>query len=100
MSDIEYALDVVTQAAGIDPHSREHQLGRALARADGDLMETLRLKRISKGLSVEYVAERMRCTVSEVRKMEYLGSDPHMSMVRRYANALGVLVTHQVTEKW
>lgn len=89
-------LDSLVLAAGIDPKSDDHQLRAMLAEADDELLEQLVALRKTKGMRQKDVAERMRRDKSAVSIFEQLGSDPHLSTIRRYAAAIGAIVTHSV----
>jgi len=53
--------------------------------------------RLRQGLTLETVAERMGITPDAlVDQIERPESDPHLSTVRRYAMAVGVLIAHDV----
>lgn len=54
------------------------------------------LLRREAGLSQGDVAERMGISQQAVSKFERYDSDPKLSTVRRYANAVGALITHRV----
>lgn len=76
--------------------SPETALAKALAQEDQHLLHTLVMRRRALGLSQSAVAERMGVSQAAVSLFERVGNDPHLSTVRRYARALGVLVRHQV----
>lgn len=53
--------------------------------------------RLRNGLTVATVADRMGMTPEEViYQMEEPGSNPRLSVVRRYALAVGALIGHEV----
>lgn len=56
------------------------------------LVAMRRLRRIP----LRTVARRMGANRHHIRKLERLGSDPHLSTVRRYALAIGAMVEHEV----
>ncbi|AIC71933.1 Hypothetical protein ERS075564_00926 [Mycobacteroides abscessus] len=91
-------LDDIARAAGVDTGSAEYRLATALAEADGDLLEQLVEVRKAKGLTQQAVAERMRRDKSAVSNFERLGTDPHLSTIRRYAAAIGVMIKHDVRD--
>lgn len=70
---------------------------QALAAADRHLKSQLIRAREQRGLSQRQVAERMGVTQQAVNKFERYDSDPKLSTLRRYANAVGAVVTHDVT---
>lgn len=72
---------------------------RALDQADADIqmLHALVQHRRDSGLSQAEVAEEMGRDKSSVCRFERLDSDPRMSTVRRYAGAIGALVSHHVS---
>lgn len=52
--------------------------------------------RRSRGPSVELVAERMSVSPETVRELERYDANPTLSVLRRYALAVGAQVTHRV----
>ncbi|GAA4693941.1 Helix-turn-helix domain-containing protein [Promicromonospora umidemergens] len=76
--------------------SPETALAEVLAQEDRSLLHTLVMRRRALGLSQSAVAERMGVSQAVVSLFERAGNDPHLSTVRRYARALGVLVRHRV----
>lgn len=76
--------------------SPETALAEALAQEDQHLLHALVMRRRELGLSQSVVASRMGVSQAAVSLFERVGNDPHLSTVRRYARALGVMVRHQV----
>lgn len=70
---------------------------RVLAREDRELKASLIRIRQDSGLTQRQVAELMGVTQQAVNKLERYDSDPKMSTLRRYANAVGALVHHWTT---
>lgn len=58
--------------------------------------ELIRIRRMF-GLSQADVAKAMGVTQQAVYKIERYDSDPKLSTLRRYANAVGAIVEHRVT---
>jgi ribosome-binding protein aMBF1 (putative translation factor) len=56
-------------------------------------LDTLRTARLAGGLSCREVSRRMECSDGTVRRLEHEGSDPTVSLVQRYAAALGYQLT-------
>ncbi|RRD52096.1 XRE family transcriptional regulator [Buchananella hordeovulneris] len=77
--------------------SAARERARRLARADRQLKERLIAVRREAGLSQQDVADRLGVSQQAVQKLERYDSDPQLSTLRRYANAVGALVTHTVT---
>lgn len=67
-----------------------------LTREDRELKAALIRARRDAGLSQKDVADRLEVTQQSIHKMERYDSDPKASTLRRYANAVGVLVEHRV----
>ncbi|MEZ0357330.1 helix-turn-helix domain-containing protein [Mycobacterium sp. SA01] len=71
---------------------------KALARTDLQMLAALVQMRRDKGLTQETVAASLGRDKSSVSRFERLDSDPRMSTVRRYARAVGALITHDVSD--
>ncbi|WP_344785014.1 helix-turn-helix transcriptional regulator [Microbacterium kribbense] len=69
---------------------------KVLARRDREMRSSLVELRRSAGLTQKDVAERMGCTQQAVQKLERYDADPKLSTLRRYINAVGALVDHEV----
>lgn len=91
-------LEDLERAAGLDPAGAEYRLRQALAEADDDLLERLVRVRKEKGLTQQDVADRMRRDKSAVSNFERLSADPHLSTIRRYAAAVGAMISHSVID--
>ncbi|CAM3070582.1 transcriptional regulator [Mycobacterium intermedium] len=91
-------LDDIERSAGLDPDSADYRLREALAQEDSELLEKLVQLRKDKGLTQQAVAERMHRDKAAVSNFERLSSDPHLSTIRRYAAAIGAIVTHGVAD--
>lgn len=77
------------------PHER---FGRQLAEADLDLINTLRKKRLERGLSQAELGRLVGVSQATVSEFESGMTEPRMQTVRRYARALGVMIEHQVRD--
>ncbi|MFD6093416.1 helix-turn-helix domain-containing protein [Oerskovia sp. NPDC060338] len=86
------ALDALL---GIDPNEPLDALAGRLVDSDHQLVESLRARRISIGLSVLEVAARMGISEADARTIETRGGD--LAGLRRYALSVGVHVEHVVT---
>lgn len=73
----------------------EVDLAFHLAQEDHHLLAKLVAERERQGLTQEQLGERIGLTQATISAFEKLGNDPHMSTVRRYARALGVMIRHQ-----
>jgi transcriptional regulator with XRE-family HTH domain len=91
-------LDDIAREAGMEPDSPEYRLRAALAESDGDMLECLVAMRKAKGLTQQVVADRMHRDKAAVSNFERLGTDPHLSTIRRYAAAIGVMIAHGVID--
>lgn len=76
----------------------EAKLALELAREDQNLITSLIARRKEKGLSQEQLAELIGIAQATVSAFERVGNDPHLSTVRRYARALGVMVRHHLDD--
>jgi len=90
-SDLEAAL-------GLDVEDDYAKLRARLADADDRLLEDLVIMRKCKRMTQSDVAELMQRSKTAVSNFERLGSDPHLSTIRRYAAAVGALITHTVDD--
>ena len=70
---------------------------KVLAREDRQLKADLIGLRQRAGLTQTNVADMLGITQQAVNKLERYDSDPKLSTLRRYANAVGALVEHSVT---
>lgn len=78
------------------PASVEVRLAMELAKEDQHLLGTLVQIRKDRGLSQEQLADALGVSQATISSFERIGNDPHLSTLRRYCRALGVLVRHQV----
>ena len=84
---------------GEDKNAPEHKLARALRDADDQLFKDLVATRKSQGLTQKQMAQRMDTTQAAVSRFESGRTDPHLSTLRSYAMALGVVVRHEVVSQ-
>ncbi|MGD8168546.1 helix-turn-helix domain-containing protein [Herbiconiux sp. P16] len=89
MSKLTQILDDVRSRAA-------YRRARALASSDYKLIADLVAVRQANGLKQRDVAEMLGITQQAVSKIEGHDSDPKLSTVRMYANAVGALVAHVV----
>lgn len=71
---------------------------KLLARGDRQLKADLISLRQRAGLSQADVADLLGISQQAVYKLERYDSDPKLSTLRRYANAVGAIVEHTVTQ--
>lgn len=89
-------MDPLADALGIDVESAEFKRARYLAKQDYALRMALVRMRADKGISQTEMARRLGVTQATVSAFEQMDNDPKLSTVRRYATAVGALVTHTV----
>lgn len=89
-------MDTLASLLGIDPEDSHSQLAGALSEEHLKLMDELVNQRVEAGLSQDDVASRMGVTQPTVSSIEKLGSDLKLSTVRRYALAVGAMISHKV----
>ena len=78
--------------------SDDYRRVRLLAANDYKLMSELVALRKRVGLKQADVASRLGISQQAVSKIESYDSDPKLSTIRMYANAIGALVGHSVAE--
>lgn len=74
------------------------QLAKFMAAEDQHLIVNLIKVREKLGISQSELARRLNVSQAAISSFERAGNDPHLSTIRRYARALGVLVLHKVDE--
>lgn len=67
-----------------------------LAKADYRLLLGLIRARREQGLTQQDVADRIGVSQPTIAAFEHQDADPKLSTIRRYANAVGAIVTHSV----
>ena len=85
---------------GEDKDAPEHRLARALRDADDQLFKDLVAARKNQGLTQKQMAQRMDTTQAAVSRFESGRTDPHLSTLRSYAMALGVVVRQAARPTW
>ncbi|GAA3401719.1 helix-turn-helix domain-containing protein [Pseudarthrobacter polychromogenes] len=88
----------ILEMLGLDLDNPEDLLGVQLAEEDHEFIQELIRMRIKKGLRQADVAAKMRRDPSAVSNFERLGGDPHLSTIRRYAQAVGLRIRHRVED--
>ncbi|MBT1620607.1 helix-turn-helix domain-containing protein [Curtobacterium flaccumfaciens pv. poinsettiae] len=68
-----------------------------LARSDRQLKSDLIAQRRRAGMTQKQVADLLGISQQAVTKLERYDSDPKLSSLRRYANAVGAIVEHRVS---
>lgn len=89
-------MDTLENIFGVNVHDPEVALALALAEADVSLRHALVQLRKLSGLSQQDVADRLGTTQPSVAGFESHDNDPKLSTIRRYAQVVGALVSHQV----
>lgn len=69
---------------------------KVLAREDREMKASLIQLRRAANLSQQDIADRLGVSQQAINKIERYDSDPKLSTLRRYANAVGALITHEV----
>lgn len=67
-----------------------------LAKADYRLLSSLVRVRKVRGLSQQDVADKLGLSQPTIASFERYDADPKLSTIRRYAHAVGAIVTHEV----
>ncbi|WIE81331.1 helix-turn-helix domain-containing protein [Curtobacterium sp. MCSS17_016] len=70
-----------------------------LAIADDNLIIELRDARIRRGLTEDQLGDILGVSGEKVREFEGLQAAPTLATIRRYAHALGVSISHTVTDR-
>lgn len=94
-SEPQEGNDLVSQL-GMNLQNPSEMLALNLVDEDADFMRNLITVRESAGVSAEELAERMGTSVERVEEFEAYWADPSLSIIRRYAHALGVSYSHEV----
>ena len=81
---------------GIDPDSPSMRRAAQLVENDRALLRRLIQLRGDQGLTQQDVADRMGVTQPTVARFEAYDSNPTLASIRRYAHAIGALITHVV----
>jgi transcriptional regulator with XRE-family HTH domain len=76
----------------------QERLGRELAEADLELINTIRKKRVERGLSQAELGRLIGVSQATVSEFESGMTEPRMQTVRRYARALGLMIEHHVRD--
>lgn len=77
-------------------HQERLHRARKQIRLDGQLVEQLKTIREQQGMTQEELAFRMGITQPAVSSIESGNTDPKLGTLRRYANALGCVISHHV----
>jgi transcriptional regulator with XRE-family HTH domain len=89
-------MTTLTELLGYNPEDPEIKRARTLVREDRRLLRELVLRRKSLSLSQGQLAKRLGLSQPTVAAFERYDSDPKLSTIRRYAHALGVVITHRL----
>lgn len=89
-----------SQENALAPELAEHLETRAeiLIDNDTDYIENLIAIRKANGLSTREVADRISVSEETILDFESYHSDPKLSLLRRYAQAVGAIVNHSVIQ--
>lgn len=89
-------MNALEKLLGIDTDSPSMRRATQLVENDRALLRRLIQLRSDQGLTQQDVADRMGVTQPTVAKFEAYDSNPTLASIRRYAHAVGALVTHVV----
>ena len=89
-------MNTLEELLGIDPDSPSMRRATQLVENDRALLRRLTQLRGDQGLTQQDVADRMGVTQPTVARFEAYDSNPTLASIRRYAHAVGALVTHVV----
>lgn len=89
-------MSTLEELLGIDPDDPKAMLGGSLVDANWDMRCELVNIRKDRGLTRSHVARVMGVSEDSVREFEHYSGNPELSLVARYAMAVGAYVTHQV----
>lgn len=90
-------MSELDELLGIDPDDPEQALANELVQQDKRFLDALVQYRRDR-MSQQQMADLLGITQPAVQQFERRDGNPRMSTLRRYALALGVLVTHHVTD--
>ena len=89
-------MSTLDELLGLDPMSPEVQRADLLAENDQQLLDALVQVRRERGFTQAQVAESMGVKQPTVADFEAHDSNPTLSRIRRYAHAVGALISHRV----
>ena len=89
-------MNTLEELLGIDPDSPSMRRATQLVENDRALLRRLTQLRGDQGLTQQDVADRMGVTQPTVARCEAYDSNPTLASIRRYAHAIGALITHVV----
>ena len=89
-------MSTLDELLGLDPTSPEALRADLLAENDQELLDALVRVRRDRGLSQADVAKVMGVKQPTIADFEAHDSNPTLSRIRRYAHAVGALVSHRV----
>ncbi|SHJ47489.1 Helix-turn-helix domain-containing protein [Tessaracoccus bendigoensis DSM 12906] len=89
-------MSSLNEIFGIDPDAPEVIRARHLIENDQDLLDSLVRIRKERGLSQGDVAKILGVKQPSVADFEAHDSNPTMARIRRYADAVGALISHKV----
>lgn len=70
---------------------------QVMAREAHDLRKALVRIRRDKNLTQQQVADLLGVSQQAIQKLERYDNDPRLSTLERYANAIGAIITHEVS---
>ena len=91
-------MTTLADQLGVDLSSQSQCRAVFLEESDSRLIRDLIELRVRLGLSQQDLADRLDIAQSTIASFERYDNDPKLSTIRRYAHALGALVSHSVEE--
>ncbi|MEZ5087427.1 MAG: helix-turn-helix transcriptional regulator [Tessaracoccus sp.] len=89
-------MNTLAELLGIDADSPDVLRAESLAEQDRALLDALVQVRITRGLTQTQVADALGVKQPSIAHFETHDSNPTLSRIRRYAHAVGALISHRV----
>lgn len=90
------SMGTIDELLGLDSTAPDSVRAALLAESDRQLLDDLVMVRKERGLSQSEVAEIMGVSQPTIADFEAHDSNPTLSRIRRYAHAVGAIVSHRV----
>lgn len=94
--NLGFMFEELANSLGLDLDSPEMLRADYLADQHLDLLTSLVQVRKDAHLTQQQVADRLAVTQANIAAFERHGNDPKLSTIRKYANAVGALISHKV----
>ena len=89
-------FEELADSLGLDVESPSMRRAEYLAEQHLELLTSLVRVRKEAGLTQQQVADRLGVTQANIASFERHGNDPKLSTIRKYAHAVGALISHKV----